>query len=105
MSIEQETIGVGEVDTYRVDWTDWLAGKAAEEGEPVSIASATWSVVGKLVVKSSPAPEVFDSARQARVWIDATAMQPNEQATLTCSITSTAGHIRKTSARFVAAAR
>lgn len=108
MSTARVRISPGDVDTWVFDWTDWLARKGEELGVTVTIASATWTATGGLVVLGAPGypdPSVFDSSRQTRAWWDAGGLDVAETAVLTCTVVTSAGHERRASVTFEAVQR
>jgi len=89
-------VGVGDVDHWSFDFTQWLALKSQELGVSVTIATATWTASGGVVILGAPGypdPVIFDANRQVRVWWDAATLT-SLGASLTCTIVTTSGHER-----------
>lgn len=97
MSAQREKIGVGDVDVWEVDWTEWLAKKNLEMGSTVTLASASWSTTGSLEVLGAPDypdPSLFDSSQQARCWWSSASCAVGQSVSLVCAIVTSEGHQR-----------
>ena len=90
----------GETDAWTFDFGPWLDRKGEEQGETVTIASATWSASTGAEIEANPAPTIFDSSRQIRAWFSVTSDPPPRTIRIQATITTSAGHVRTAAATF-----
>lgn len=102
-STQRIPIREGDVDTWDVDWADWLAAKTEEYGSEVTIATSVWTSSDPEIVAvlDDPPPALFGTDdTTARAWWEALGTATNE-ATVTNTITTSAGHVRSEAVVFV----
>lgn len=86
-------IGSTDVEQIPIDWSAWLAAKAIEYGDTVTISSSTWSADSPVTVLSSPAPSVPGGTATV-AWISMGGAVAGRTYALTNTITTNRGHVR-----------
>lgn len=86
-------IGASDVEQIPIDWSAWLAAKAEEYGDTVTISSSTWSADSPVTVLSSPAPSVPGGTATV-AWVSMGGAVAGRTYALTNTITTTRGHVR-----------